>query len=109
MIRLAKRTLGVHTYTLAILVNTNDQLLLSIFEDAPKGRVCACVLRDECACIVSVSVALCNLQKKNNVSQSMGIEESRCVYIFLIVFTTCIDTHARTYVHGGRAKDTAET
>jgi hypothetical protein len=39
----------------------------------------------------------------------MGIEESRCVYIFLIVFTTCIDTHARTYVHGGRAKDTAET
>jgi hypothetical protein len=103
MIRLAKRTLGVHTYTLAILVNTNDQLLLSMFEDAPKGRVCACVLRDECACIVSISVAQCNSQK---IKQCFSIHGNwrikMCVHFFNRIYH--MYRHARTYVRAWWAR-----
>jgi hypothetical protein len=34
-------------------------------EDAPKCRVCVCIHRDECACVVSASDILYNSEKND--------------------------------------------
>jgi hypothetical protein len=46
--------------------------ILSRVQIAPRDRVCACVHRDECACVVSISAILCN-PKKNPKLKPNGV------------------------------------